>query len=96
MDYSKICIQKTICVGTQKYFLKKVLQNVWKFKKMPYLCNRYPENNLFTLKKLIPIEDLERLPVKAIAFFIIGTLPSSNCMPHNKKMEKIKLKTKFL
>ena len=22
-----------------------------------YLCNRYPENNLFTLKKLIPIED---------------------------------------
>ena len=35
---------------------------------MLYLCNRYPENNLFTLKKLIPIEDLERLPVKAIAF----------------------------
>ena len=25
-----------------------------------YLCPRYPENNLFTLKKLIPIEDLER------------------------------------
>ncbi len=25
-----------------------------------YLCNRYPENNLFTLRKLIPIEDLER------------------------------------
>ena len=25
-----------------------------------YLCHRYPENNLFTLKKLIPIEDLER------------------------------------
>ena len=33
MDYPKICIQKTTCVGTQKYFLKKVLQNVWKFKK---------------------------------------------------------------
>ena len=80
MDYPKICIQKTTCVGTQKYFLKKVLQNVWKFKKMPYLCNRYPENNLFTLKKLIPIEDLERLPVKAIAFFMprpFDPLPSS-------------------
>ena len=25
--------------------------------KVLYLCNRYPENNLFTLKKLIPIED---------------------------------------
>ena len=23
---------------------------------MPYLCKRYPEYNLFTLKKLIPIE----------------------------------------
>jgi len=38
--------------------------------KKPYLCIRYPENNLFTLKRLIPIEDLERLPVKAIAFFM--------------------------
>ena len=38
------------------------------YQKMPYLCYCYPENNLFTLKKLIPIEDLERLPVKAIAF----------------------------
>lgn len=26
-------------------------------KKMPYLCNCYPEYNLFTLKKLIPIEN---------------------------------------
>ena len=25
-----------------------------------YLCTRYPENNLFYLRKLIPIEDLER------------------------------------
>ena len=29
-------------------------------KKLQYLCYRYPENNLFTLKELIPIEDLER------------------------------------
>ncbi len=36
----------------------------------PYLCSSYPENNLFTLSRLIPIEDLERLPVKVIAFFI--------------------------
>ena len=27
------------------------------FKYFPYLCQRYPENNLFTLKELIPIED---------------------------------------
>ncbi len=25
-----------------------------------YLCKRYPENNLFTLKGLIPIEDSKR------------------------------------
>ena len=37
----------------------------------PYLCSSYPENNLFTLKKrLIPIEDLKRSPVKAVAFFL--------------------------
>jgi len=35
-----------------------------------YLCNRYPENNLFTLKKLIPIGDMERSAVKHIAFFM--------------------------
>ena len=25
--------------------------------KTPYLCNRYPEYNLFALKKLVPIEN---------------------------------------
>jgi hypothetical protein len=48
------------------------------YQKMPYLCYCYPENNLFTLKKLIPIEDLERSPVKVIAFFmpcLHGVLP---------------------
>ena len=39
---------------------------------MLYFCNRYPENNLFTLKKgLIPIEDMKRLPVRVIALFIL-------------------------
>ena len=37
---------------------------------MLYFCNRYPENNLFTLKKgLIPIEDMKRLPVRVTALF---------------------------
>ena len=31
-----------------------------------YLCKRYPEYNLFTLKKLIPIE-CEQLPAKVAA-----------------------------
>ena len=30
---------------------------------------RYPENNLFTLKELIPIEDMKRQPVRVIALF---------------------------
>ena len=38
-----------------------------------YFCKRYPEYNLFTLKKLIPIEDLERSTVKLIAFFYAPT-----------------------
>ena len=38
---------------------------------MLYFCNRYPENNLFTLKKgLIPIEDMKRLPVRVTALFL--------------------------
>ena len=49
-------------------FLRKIFCG---FKKSPYLCSRYPENNLFTLEvKLIPVEDLERWPVKVIAFFM--------------------------
>lgn len=35
---------------------------------MYYICQRYPENSLFALRELVPIEDLERLPVKVIAF----------------------------
>jgi len=39
------------------------------FEKNTLPLHRYPENNLFTLKRLIPIEDIERLPVKVIALF---------------------------
>ncbi len=36
--------------------------------------HRYPENNLFTLKKgLIPIEDMKRSPVRVIALFFCKT-----------------------
>jgi len=42
-------------------------------KKMVYLCTRYPENNLFTLKKLIPIEDMERSLAKVVALFFALT-----------------------
>jgi hypothetical protein len=38
---------------------------------MLYFCNSYPENNLFTLKGLIPIEDMKRLPVRVIALFFL-------------------------
>jgi len=40
------------------------------FNKKVLTLHRYPENNLFTLKRLIPIEDIERLPVKVIALFL--------------------------
>ena len=38
-------------------------------RKKVYLCTCYPENNLFTLKWLIPIEDMERLLAKVVALF---------------------------
>ncbi|SFO94521.1 hypothetical protein SAMN04487852_11146 [Prevotella sp. tf2-5] len=38
---------------------------------MLYFCSSYPENNLFTLKGLIPIEDMKRLPVRVIALFFL-------------------------
>ena len=38
-------------------------------RKFVLLLQRYPENNLFTLKGLIPIEDMKRLPVRVIALF---------------------------
>ena len=53
------------------YFYLKNKKKVWQQKKIRYLCICYPENNLFTLKELIPIEDLKRLPVKAIAFLFM-------------------------
>jgi len=55
----------------------------------PYLCTRYPENNLFTLKELIPIEDIERLPVKVIAlFFLYGCRPNEE--PRRLPLKMIK------
>ena len=39
--------------------------------KTVYLCSRYPEYNLFTLKKLIPIEIKMSGSVKTRAFFYL-------------------------
>ena len=50
--------------------LKFLRQLFCRLPKRHYLCYRYPENNLFTSMELIPIEDLERWPVKVIAFFM--------------------------
>ena len=57
-----------MCGDTAKY-LKKYCKNTCMFRKNVVLLHRYPENNLFTLKGLIPIEDMKRLPVRVIALF---------------------------
>jgi hypothetical protein len=41
--------------------------------KNDYLCNRYPENNLFTLKRLIPIE-ANALRCEARGIFVFPAL----------------------
>ena len=38
------------CVGTHRQFIKKNAKKFVSFQKKPYLCHRYPENNLFTLE----------------------------------------------
>ena len=43
-------------------------------RKIIVILQRYPENNLFTLKGLIPIEDKKRLPVRVIALFFFAYL----------------------
>ena len=45
-----------MCAHTP-HFVKKKSKNIWRFIKKVLLLQRYPENNLFTLKELIPIED---------------------------------------
>ncbi len=63
-----------VCAHSTKKEKKKQLSLDY-IEKKHYLCERYPENNLFTLRKLIPIEDLERLPAKVVAFFYVRTFP---------------------
>ena len=56
-------------MGTQFGAFEKIQTKVLKVRKIGLTLHRYPENNLFTLKKLIPIEDSKRSPEKVIAFF---------------------------
>ena len=60
---------------TQRFLQKKCMKMFCGFKKESYLCNRYPENNLFTLKKLIPIED-RAISCEACRFFYALSFPS--------------------
>ena len=57
------------------------------FKKEYYLCTCYPENNLFTLKKLIPIED-RAISCEAYRFYFFIYLP----LRGNSKMTIRKVK----
>ena len=60
--------------GSTTFFLKNNTIFVLLLKKNSLPLHRYPENNLFTLKKLIPIEDSKRSPAKVIAFLFIPIL----------------------
>jgi len=47
---------KKLCSHTT-FFFKNFLRKVCNIQKLCLPLQRYPENNLFTLKELIPIED---------------------------------------
>ena len=56
--------------------MKNSSEKVWLLTIIIVNLHRYPENNLFTLKGLIPIEDMKRSPVRVIAlFFFMQTYP---------------------
>ena len=59
--------------GHGNNLIKKMQKKFVGSKKILYLCTRYPENNLFTLKKLIPIEDVKRSLAKVVALFFAPT-----------------------
>jgi len=46
LTFDKFCV----CVGAQTIIAKKQKKKFGHFQKRLYLCNRYPENNLFTLE----------------------------------------------
>ena len=64
IGWKRICNHVFVCISAFFWcFLmffwfssKKKAKKFGLLKLKPYLCNRYPEYNLFTLKKLIPIE----------------------------------------
>ncbi len=85
-DYILIIVNFIKCVPTQQHHLKFCKKLFWLLKKRVLPLHRYPENNLFTLKKLIPIEDMKRSAVKPIALFFC---PYSN--PTMRNQPKMKM-----
>ena len=67
------------CVPAQRSCRDFSCEKVWQLEKNALTLHRYPENNLFTLKRLIPIEDIERLPVKVIALFFVLVINVKLC-----------------
>ena len=61
------------CVGTQRRFIEKKRQNVCEFPKKPLPLHSLSWKQSFYLRKLIPIEDMERSLAKVIALFFVHT-----------------------
>ena len=57
-------------MGTHSFLTKKNGQSFACFEKIVYLCNRYPENNLFYLKRLIPIEERKATACEGSRFHV--------------------------
>ena len=61
-----ICIKMAFYAQNMLYDMFFYLVGI---SKRLYICARYPENNLFTLKKLIPIENKKGVFVKRLLFY---------------------------
>jgi len=63
--FDKICF----CVGAQSIFCKKMTRNVWLVWKKALPLHSLSWKQSFYLRKLIPIEDMERSLAKVVALF---------------------------
>ena len=57
---------------------------------MLYICTRYPENNLFTLKELIPIEDYKAVACEGHRFVFCTTAKVLNYANTQHKVQPTK------
>ena len=75
-------VKYSCCVGTQEKWQRNMNRKICPIEKKTLNLQLLSWKQSFYLKKLIPIEDIKRLPVKAIALFFCMIHTTSYCKSH--------------